>query len=174
MNMLIRFFLCWLRSKSLQHDMATTVSQSFRILPHDMSLRDHVPNFRYASFAELGRFQFWQGISADKKVGMFNAVVAAQHLVYIRPVRLFVELEMDTRVLSWDDKYFYFRHDFYVGNKLMATTLVKEALVFSGKLVKPEVFTGAAFISNSPDAPEVADVWKTLQAEVQHAPASRS
>ena len=169
--MWFRFFLCWLASKKISIRFLDTLTQSYRVLPHDMSLRDHLPNFRYASFSELGRFQFWQAVPTEKSVGMFNVLVAAQHIIYIRPVRLFSKLELDTRLVGWDKKYFYFRHDFYVKGQLVTTSLVKEAVVFSGKIVEPETIT------NTP-APEsmqtMINAWKSLQTEVQNASDSRA
>jgi acyl-CoA thioesterase FadM len=141
------------------------------MLPHDMSLRDHVPNFRYSSFAELGRFQFWQSLESEINPGLFNVLVAAQQFIFIRPVRLFSRLELDTRLISWDRKYFYFRHDFYVQDKLVATGLVKEAVIFSGKIILPEKITRESAPAH---AERVAAAWQELQVEIQNTPCSRS
>jgi acyl-CoA thioesterase FadM len=174
MNLYFRLLLCWLASKKTRLNLSDELRQTFRILPHDMSLRDHVPNFRFSSFAELSRFQFWQSLESKIKIGVFNVLVAAQQFVYINPVRVFSRLELDTRLMSWDQKYFYFRHDFYIKDKLVATGLVKEAVLFSGKIIVPEEMTGQSAPANTE---RVVAAWRDLQVEmieIQKASSSRS
>jgi acyl-CoA thioesterase FadM len=170
MNLFLRLLICWIASKKRRHNLSDKLRQTFRMFPHDMSLRDHVPNFRYSSFAELGRFQFWQGLESKINVGVFNVVVAAQQFVYIYPVRLFSRMELDTRLISWDRKYFYFRHDYYVKDRLVATGLVKEAVVFSGKIIVPQEMTGQSAPEN---AESVVAAWRDLQVEIQNSSYNR-
>ena len=64
MNMLIRFFIMvsllkqqlkqQLTSESLSVETLTVpIVRHYRVLPHDMGFRDHLPNYRYLSFIEL-------------------------------------------------------------------------------------------------------------------------
>jgi acyl-CoA thioesterase FadM len=170
MNLFFRLLICWIASKKSRHNLSDELRQTFRILPHDMSMRDHVPNFRYSSFAELGRFQFWQSLESKRNIGIFNVLVAAQQFIYIHPVRLFSPLGLDTRLIGWDQKYFYFRHDFYVKDKLVATGLVKEAVMFAGQIIEPEQMTGQSAPAH---AKSVVAAWRDLQDAIRNCPCSR-
>ena len=143
MNLFLRFFWLWIRTLSLQHVYSDTVRQGFRVWLHDMGWRTHLPNFRFLSFMELGRFQYWQGVRSELRGPTGMRMIAAQDMTYIRPVGFLAKLEMTTCLLTWDNKYIYFRHDFYVGKTLVATGLVKEACVVKGSVKSPsEIFCG--------------------------------
>ncbi|HBS42637.1 MAG TPA: hypothetical protein DEA26_08145 [Oceanospirillales bacterium] len=157
MNMLIRFFLLWLAGKT-DRGLFSTASLHYRIQLHDMGWRDHLPNYRFFSFMELGRFDAWRGYKTELKQKPGLRMLAAQDMVYIRPVAFLAKLRMDTRLLSWDEKYVYFQHDFYVKNTLVATGLVKEACIYRGKKVAPpEMFDG------EPPLTDVVEYWSALQ-----------
>ena len=170
MNLLIRFFLLWLFSGQTQHSQSDTVRQSYRIQPHDMGWRNHLPNFRFLSFMELGRFQFWRGLKSELKRPAGMRLIAAQDMVYIRPVGFLARLDMETTLLGWDKKYVYFRHDFYVGKKLVAIGIVKEACVAKGSVLSPDdIFSG-----ESPQtAAGIVESWQQFQAEVRSASGPR-
>ena len=94
MNLLIRFFLLWITSRGVRHQGDEVVRQSYRIQPHDMGWRNHLPNFRFLSFMELGRFEFWRGIRGDLKSSTGMRLIAAQDVVYIRPVGFLAKLTL--------------------------------------------------------------------------------
>ena len=170
MNLLIRFFVRWLLTFGVSHKTDDIVSQTYRVLPHDMGWRNHLPNFRFLSFMELGRFHFWRGVRSDLEQSSGMRLIAAQDMIYIRPVSFLARLDMDTALIGWDQKYVYFRHDFYVGKKLVATGLVKEACVAKGSVVSPDdIFRG-----KSPrGAAGIIESWQQFQAEVRSASDSR-
>lgn len=55
MNLLIRYLILCLTFKNYTTlpKFTDTITRKYRILPHDMGFRDHVPNYRYLSFIEL-------------------------------------------------------------------------------------------------------------------------
>ncbi|MEK9765475.1 MAG: thioesterase family protein, partial [Thalassolituus sp.] len=119
MNLFIRLFVRWLLSRNQRLVPGAVSEQHYRILPHDMGWRNHLPNFRFLSFMELGRFSYWRGIRDELKQSTGMRLIAAQEMIYIRPVGFMARLKMETSLIGWDQKYVYFRHDFYVGNKLV-------------------------------------------------------
>lgn len=170
MNLFIRFFWRWLRILSVRQPLSAVVTQSYRIWPHDMGWRTHLPNFRFLSFMELGRFQFWYGVRHELRAPAGARLIAAQDMVYIRPVSFLARLEMTTELLSWDSKYVYFRHGFYVGKTLVATGLVKEACVVKGSVISPvNVFSGEP----PQDAASVVDNWQQLHTALRSLPGRR-
>lgn len=109
---------------------------------HDLGWRDHLPNYRFLSFMELGAFHFFHGARLALS-GKYNSrMIAAQEVIYLQPIRPFQKVEMKTRLIGWDEKYLYFQHDFYVKGKLKAVGLVKEICMKAGKKVSPQELLG--------------------------------
>ena len=165
MNLLLRFLFLWLTSYGVRYQLNTVVRQYYRVQPHDMGWRDHLPNFRFLSFMELGRFEFWRGVRGDLKSTIGTRLIAAQDMVYIRPVGFLARLAMDTTLAGWDQKYVYFRHDFYVRGKLVAIGMVKEACVIRGSVVNPCDILGA---ESPQEANDLLLSWQHFQAEVRN------
>lgn len=164
MNLFIRFFWRWLQIKNKKHSVDALIKHSYRILPHDMGWRLHLPNFRFLCFMELGRFHYWHGVKLSLKKVPGNRLIAAQDMVYIRPVSFLAKLNMSTYLLGWDDKYIYFKHDFYVGKSLVATGLVKEACVAKGIVISPnDIFCGIPPQSTA----TLLESWRVMQAEIR-------
>jgi len=170
MNLFIRLLMRWLLSINQQVSLSDVQRQHYRIQLHDMGWRTHLPNFRFLSFMELGRFSYWRSIRSELKRDTGMRMIAAQEMIYIRPVGLLARLTMDTCLIGWDQKYVYFRHDFYVGKKLVATGVVKEACVVKGSVIAPdEVFRG-----ESPrEAAGLLESWQKFQSEIRSASGSR-
>jgi len=112
-------------------------SDRFRVWLHDLGWRDHLPNYRVFSFMELGRFGIWHSsrLALSGRYGL--RMIAAQDFVYLKPIRPFQAFTMTTEILSYDEKYFYYQHLFFCGDKLVAIGLVKEINLKSGKAVAP-------------------------------------
>jgi acyl-CoA thioesterase FadM len=164
MNLFVRFFWCWVQIKNKKHAVDVLIKQHFRIWPHDMGWRLHLPNFRFLSFMELGRFHYWYGVKSELKRASGSRLIAAQDMVYIRPVSFLAKLDMATYALGWDEKYVYFKHDFYVGKSLVATGLVKEACVANGAVISPnDIFCG----ETPQETGSLLESWRVMQAEVK-------
>lgn len=140
--------------KPFQH----VFSQHFRVWLHDLGWRDHLPNYRFYSFMELGRYGFWHGTRLAQS-GSYNVrMIAAQDFTYLRPVSPLAKFRCDTQLIGWDHKYFYFRHNFYVKDKLVGIGLVKEACLSKGKVVNPKFIVGSEGENH-----QVIEAWQTLQ-----------
>lgn len=112
-------------------------SDRFRVWLHDLGWRDHLPNYRVFSFMELGRFGIWHSsrLALSGRYGL--RMIAAQDFIYLKPIGPFQAFTMTTEILSWDEKYFYYQHQFFCADKLVAIGLVKEINLKSGKPVTP-------------------------------------
>lgn len=164
MNLFIRFFWRWIQIQNKKHSVNALIQQTYTIWPHDMGWRLHLPNFRFLSFMELGRFQYWYGVRSELKRTTGNRLISAQDMIYIRPVSVLAKLNMSTYLLGWDDKYVYFKHDFFVGKSLVATGLVKEACVAKGAVIPPnDIFCGEP----PQNAVDLLKSWRVMQAEIR-------
>lgn len=162
MNLFIRFFWRWIQIKNNKYSVDVLLRHRYRIWLHDMGWRLHLPNFRFFSFMELGRFDYWYGVRSELKRATGSRLISAQDMIYIRPVNFLAKLEMSTSLLGWDGKYIYFKHEFYVGESLVATGLVKEACVAKGTVIPPnDIFCG-----ESPrNAVDLLESWRVMQAK---------
>lgn len=111
---------------------------------HDLGWRDHLPNYRFLSFMELGAFDFFHGTRLALSGKYSSRMIAAQEVIYLQPIRPFQKVELKTRLLGWDEKYLYFQHDFYVKGRLKAVGLVKEICLKGGQQISPQCLVGRA------------------------------
>lgn len=131
---------------------------AFRVWPHDLGWRDHLPNYRYCSFLELGRAQLWHGSGLALSGRYRSRLIAAQQLVYLQPLAPFQRFEVGTQLLGWDDKYCYYLQRVVCGERLMAVALVKEVCRRGGRSLSPIELLGPA-----PAAATVLQRWQALQ-----------
>ena len=136
--MLIRYLLLLGLLKKSQQAGASVphfsqpILRNYRILPHDMGFRDHIPNYRYLSFIELNIEQWFreQSSIADAKW-----IIAAQQMTYLKQGKLWNKVLLSSQLLGWDSKYFYFRHEFTVKGQLIAIALTKFVIMADGQVI---------------------------------------
>ena len=150
MNMLIRFFIMvsLLKQQLKQQSMSERISietltaptvRNYRVLPHDMGFRDHLPNYRYLSFIELNVTRWVMACCHEKGIKKLNWVMSMQEMVYLKPIKFLDKVTLSSKVAGWDQKYVYFEHRFFVKNQLMSMGMTK--FIFTDKKGKctPEV-----------------------------------
>ncbi|MEJ2454349.1 MAG: thioesterase family protein [Candidatus Thiodiazotropha sp.] len=81
----------------------------FRVLPTDLDINLHMNNARYLSIMDLGRTDLLIGVGllGPVKRERWMPVVGSIDIKYRRPLRLFQHYVLKTRLLCWDDKWFY-------------------------------------------------------------------
>ncbi|MFC3679412.1 thioesterase family protein [Bacterioplanoides pacificum] len=164
MNLFGRLLLILLaRRWATQKTAQQVFSDYFRVWFHDLGWRDHLPNYRFYSFMELGRFSFWHGTGLAHNGSYRVRMIAAQDFIYLRPLSPFSRFRCDTQLLGWDDKYLYFRHNFYHRHTLVGIGLVKEACLIKGQVVKPKYILG-----QDPQGDAVIDAWQALQQQIKN------
>lgn len=138
MNLLLRFMKAILIARfSRLKETSDIFTTRYRVGLHDLGWRDHLPNYRYLSFMEIGSFVFFHGTRLAGSGKFDSRLIAAQEVIYLRPVRPFQAVELSTRLIGWDQKYLFFQHEFTVNDKLAAVGLVKEICLKKGKQVTP-------------------------------------
>ena len=155
MNMLIRFFILMAllkrehsesnknseKNKTAQQGSDNTVkvstedlfrpfSRSYRVLPHDMGFRDHLPNYRYLSFIEINVTAWLYKILKQNGFGGLSIdwIISMQEMVYLKEIKFLDKMTVTSALEGWDEKYVYFQHHFYVKDTLMAVGLTKFVL----------------------------------------------
>jgi acyl-CoA thioesterase FadM len=140
MNMLLRFFIMTsllkqqLKQQSVRESLsietltAPTV-RHYRVLPHDMGFRDHLPNYRYLSFIELNITRWLMTCCQQKGAKPLNWVIAMQEMVYLKEIKFLNKMTVSSTLVGWDHKYVYFEHRFFVKNQLMSVGMTKFVLM---------------------------------------------
>jgi YbgC/YbaW family acyl-CoA thioester hydrolase len=100
---------------------------AFRVLPHDLDINIHVNNARYLQWMDLGRFDFMNrlGIFQTALRRRWMPVLGGVNIRYHRPLHLLQQVELITRVVSWDEKWFYMEQRFVREGKPIATAYAK-------------------------------------------------
>ncbi len=110
----------------------------FRVWPWDCDLYLHLTGSRYLGIADLGR------IHLLGRMGLFRGllkrrwlpIASAVEVTYIRSIRAFQKYRLRTRLLTWDEKYWYAEHRFEVRGKLRAILNIRGVFV-SGHMIIP-------------------------------------
>lgn len=92
-----------------------TIVTRWRVLPNDVDAFGHMNNSRYLAIMDLGRIDFL------RQCGLFRGVlrrrwsvpVGGAHLQYRRALKPLQRYELHTRLLGWDERWFYFRQEFF-------------------------------------------------------------
>ena len=121
MNMLIRFFIMvsLLKQQLKQQSTSECISietlieptvRHYRVLPHDMGFRDHLPNYRYLSFIELNITRWVMARCHQKVIKKLDWIMSMQEMVYLKPIKFLDKVTLSSTVAGWDQKYVYFEH----------------------------------------------------------------
>lgn len=161
--MLIRH---WLSSRTA-HAPTSDFMIKLTALPFDCDANMHLTNSRYFSFGDLGRIDMMlktKLAALTLKKGWLG-VVNAQTVSYIRAVKPLSKIELHSKLLGWDEKYWYFEHRFVANNTLYASILVRGVFI-KGKQVIPmqELLALIGHHQVSPELPRRVGHWKELLA----------
>jgi acyl-CoA thioesterase FadM len=92
----------------------TTVTR-WRVLPGDIDVFGHMNNSRYLVFMDLGRIDFLRRCDLFKGVlrNRWAVPVGGAHMDFRKSLKPFARFELHTRLLYWDERWFYFRQSFH-------------------------------------------------------------
>jgi acyl-CoA thioesterase FadM len=137
----------------------------FRVWPNDCDLNLHLNNGRYLTFMDLGR------VHLLAQIGLLGAlwrrrwapVLSAAEINFIRPLHPLRRFELVTRLLTWDDKYFYIEQRFLAAGRLCAVGMVKGLFLHRQERVESRAVLAALGLDlPAPDLPAVVRHWNDL------------
>ncbi len=128
MNLLLR--LLWLLLTSRwrpQQGLMETATLRMRVLPSDLDLNRHLTNSRYLSFMDLGRTELMlrTGLLRPVMQRRWLPVVSTTSLRFRREIGPFERFHLNTRLLGWDEKWFYMEQRFETQKGVAAVGVVK-------------------------------------------------
>jgi acyl-CoA thioesterase FadM len=137
----------------------------FRVWPTDCDLNLHMNNGRYLTFMDLGRVYL---LGQARMIGTlwrkrWTPVLGAAEINFIRPLDPFQAFELVTRVLTWDERYFYIEQRFESRGRLCAIGMVKGVFLGRGERVASRQLLDALGLDlEAPPLPEVVRHWNEL------------
>jgi acyl-CoA thioesterase FadM len=134
MNLIFR--LIWLFISAPRRKRIGLTEESgltLRVLPTDLDINMHLTNARYLSMMDLGRTELLiqLGMLKDIVKRRWLPVVAVANLRFYKQINPFQRYRLITKVIGWDEKWFYIEQRFEVGEKLAAVGVIKG--LFRGK-----------------------------------------
>jgi acyl-CoA thioesterase FadM len=167
MNLILRLFyvvFSAFRGARLQPLDESVVS--FRVFPNDLDTNLHMNNGRYLTLMDLGRLDllFRLGVVREVRRRRWNPVVASLAIRYRRSLEPWQKYELRTRLVGWDDRWFFMEQRFTRGGELMAHAIVKALFVGPGGRVAPqELVDATGYQVEPPEIPEAVRRWEEAE-----------
>ena len=137
-----------------------------RVMPGDLDYNLHMNNGRYFSVADLGRFDHglrsnlwrralrrgWRPVAGDAN-GRFSA-----------SLQPFQRFELHTRLLGWDEKWFFVEHRYLLGARVAALIVVRYLFISKrGNVPTQLVLEAIGHREASPALPDHVVQWRDAQ-----------
>jgi acyl-CoA thioesterase FadM len=139
----------------------------FRVWPTDLDPLWHVNNGKYGSLMDLGRLDMMirSGVGRLIVSHGWHPVVAAQWLRFKISLTPFTRFELRSRTIGWDDRSFYVRQTFMIGDRIAAVGLIRARfLTKSGAPVNARDIVGQlAPTLQSPSLPDYVRDWQAAE-----------
>jgi acyl-CoA thioesterase FadM len=134
MVMLLRVIWMWLNYRRRGRlDVLGTSRLPMRVWPNDLDLNLHMNNGRYFSAADIGRMDWWlrTGIWNRAILRGWRPVAGDANARFSRPMQVFERFELQSRLLGWNEKWFFTEHRFVRDEHVGASVIVR--YLFQGK-----------------------------------------
>jgi acyl-CoA thioesterase FadM len=138
---------------------------------HRAWLGDCDPNFhmnegRYLSVAGIARVALWVRIGLLPRMvwdGWRPAAVSSS-VTFIRELPPLGWFAVESRVVTWDDKYSYYEHRFLRDETLIARVLVRSVFRRGRETIAPaDVMAAAGETGAAPPMSEELELWKRMR-----------
>lgn len=139
-----------------------------RVWPNDVDLNWHLNNARYLSYMDYGRMHLLARTQLLTHIlrARWTPLVGAVWVTYRRSLTLFARFTLASRLVCWDDRWFYMEQTFTGDEGLAAVGWVKGMLRELGGAVNPQaVLEKIAPGVASPPMPETIAAWNELTRE---------
>lgn len=138
------------------------------VWPQDIDFNLHMNNARYLSVMDYARMHLLaRGRLLEHIVrSRWQPLVGAVWMTYRRSLPLFSAFTIASRLMCWDERWFYIEQKFTVGDNLAALGWVKGMLRDTRGIIKPqEALERATPGVMSPPMPEAIAQWNALTRE---------
>ena len=136
---------------------------NFRVLP--LVDTDVTRLFTQAYSAYMGLARWHYVFSSEFKTAALKnrwvPVTTAETIRYVRSIKAFEKVTLQTQLICWDDRRFFLKHSFTVKNEVRATAMVEGLLRGPrGHLNPIEIFKVLGVATPSPQMPKEISDWR--------------
>lgn len=139
-----------------------------RVWPNDIDLNLHLNNARYLSWMDYGRMHLLArtGLLTPILRSRWTPLVGAVWMTYRRSLALFAPFTLASKLVCWDDRWFYLEQTFTGSKGLAAVGWVKGLLRGpEGNLEPQQILERVSPGAVSPPMPEAIATWNELTKE---------
>jgi acyl-CoA thioesterase FadM len=163
MNLWLRLLyrLLTLRFRGAIAPLGPCVSR-FRVWPHDLDVFGHVNNGRYLTWLDLARLELmWRtGLLRAARSRGYYPIIASETVHFRRALTLLQRVDVETRVLGWDERCFYIQHLFTRSGAAVALAIVRARFLSAEGGVTPrQVLALLGVQISSPPLPAWVGGW---------------
>jgi acyl-CoA thioesterase FadM len=148
-----------------------------RVLPTDLDLNLHLNNGRALTLMDLGRVDLMlrMGVAGELRRRRWNPVIASLTVRFRRSLNLGQRFAIHTRLVCWDERWFYVEQRFVRGEDELARAIVKAAFIGPGGRVLPQQIVDASpWRLQSPPMPEGVRMWVEAEEAIRSDTPSRT
>ncbi|SES06358.1 Thioesterase-like superfamily protein [Tranquillimonas rosea] len=135
--------------------------------PHDIDVWMELNNGRTLTLYDLGRLVLFRriGLVDLMRRERWAGTVAGASVRYRRRVRMFDRIEMRSRLIGWDERFFYLEQGMWVRGICTSHVLLRTAVTDrTGMLPTARVAEVAGMPPDSPALPEWVHAWGAADA----------
>jgi acyl-CoA thioesterase FadM len=135
LRLMLAMFAAW-RLPALGHE--ETSECRFRVWPHDIDLFGHMNNGRYLQIMDVARMDWMlrTGVINAMRSNRWGAVLGGGVVRFRRSLKPLQAYRVRTRLICWDERWFYHEHTFLNSNgNCVAVGITRAALRGGGDWV---------------------------------------
>ena len=136
-----------------------------RVWPNDIDLNLHLNNSRFLSCMDYGRMHLTVATGVLKLAVSehWTPLVGSVFITYRRSLPLFTRFQLSSRILCWDERWFYIEQTFTFSEGLAAVAWVKGLFRAKDGNVPPQSIVDRVDPGTvSPEMPETLAQWNAL------------
>lgn len=137
-----------------------------RVWPSDLDANLHMNNARFFSAADHGRLDqgLRSGLWREALRRGWKPMAGDSNARYSASLQPFARYVLETRMLGWDQKWFFSEHRFVSGGGVVAVVVVRYLFLSSrGKVPTAKVLELIGHATPSPELPEWVQQWSGAQ-----------
>jgi acyl-CoA thioesterase FadM len=141
---------------------------AFRVMPPDLDYNVHMNNARYLALMDVGRVDLIlrTGMWRTMWQNHWQAVIAGSIVRYRRPLKPFQRMQMTSRLIGWDEKWFYIDHRIAAGAALACQAMVRGAFIGAEGILAPVILAKAMGVPDTPpELPNWISAWQDADRE---------
>ena len=144
----------------------------YRVWPHDLDAFGHMNNGRYLQIMDVARAEWMSRVGVVNCMwqNRWTAVLGGGCIRFQSSLKPFQRYQVRTRLLSWDDRWWFLEHAFLDGRgQLVATGISRAALRSGAKWVpSPAVVEKLQPGATAPPLPDFVRNWLTVEHDMWH------